>query len=50
MEWTFVCVGKKKMSTRRWFDAVSLATVAVRRQDRVHRAGAAVDARSRVRV
>jgi hypothetical protein len=50
MEWTFVCVGKKKMSTRRWFDAVSLATLGVRRQDGVHGAGVAVDTPSRVRV
>ena len=50
MEWTFVCVGMKKMSRRHWFDAVSLATLGVRRQDRVHGAGAAVDTPSRVRV
>jgi len=50
MEWTFVCVGKKKMSTRRWSDGVSLATVGVRRQEHVHGTGAAVDTPSRVRV
>jgi hypothetical protein len=50
MEWTFVCVGMKKMSTRRWFDAVSLATLEVRRQEHVHGAGATVDTPSRVRV
>jgi hypothetical protein len=50
MEWTFVCVGKKKVSTRRWFDVVSLATLGVHRQAHVHGAGAAVDTPSRVRV
>jgi hypothetical protein len=31
------------MSTRRWSDAVSLATPGVRRQEHVHGTGAAVD-------
>jgi hypothetical protein len=43
-------VGKKKMSTRRWIDAVSLATLGVRRQGDVHGAGARMDTPSRVRV
>jgi hypothetical protein len=50
MEWTFVCVGKKKVSTRRWFDAVSLATLGGRRQDGVHGAGAAVDTPSSLEI